>query len=141
MEETISLEYYYTTLPGSPELHTPYFPRPLHWHRRGRRRPGIYGGGPGPTLCLVSNGTVQRPRASGDAPRSGPVQSPTSIAESRLTGARHSLRSKGERGRLRQVAVDDESLDLGRAVAFKLSWARAVRFSRAGRRSAPVVCR
>jgi len=60
MEETISLEYYYTTLPGSPELHTPYFPRPLHWHRRGRRRPGIYGGGPGPTLCLVSNGTVQR---------------------------------------------------------------------------------
>ena len=82
-----------------------------------------------------------RHRASGDAPRSGPVQSPTSIAESRLTGARHSLRSKGERGRLRQVAVDDESLDLGRAVAFKLSWARAVRFSRAGRRSAPAVCR
>ena len=82
-----------------------------------------------------------RHRASGDAPRSGPVQSLTSIAESRLTGARHSLRSKGERGRLRQVAVDDESLDLGRAVAFKLGWARAVRFSRAGRRSAPVVCR
>ena len=51
MEETISLEYYYTTLPGSPELHTPYFPRPLHWHRRGRRRSGIYGGGSGPTLC------------------------------------------------------------------------------------------
>ena len=58
-----------------------------------------------------------------------------------MTGARHSLRSKGERGRLRQVAVDDESLDLGRAVAFKLSWARAGRLSRAGRRSAPLVCR
>ena len=57
-----------------------------------------------------------RHRASGDAPRSGPVQSPTSIAESRLTGARHSLRSKGGWGRLRQVAADDESLDLGRFV-------------------------
>ena len=57
-----------------------------------------------------------RHRASGDAPRSGPVQSPTSIAEPQLTGARHSLRSRGGRGRLRQVAVDDESLDPGRFV-------------------------
>ena len=67
-----------------------------------------------------------RHRASGDAPRSGPVQSPTSIAEPRLTGARHSLRSKGGRGRLRQVAVDDESLVVSTegGVSAWLSWPR-----------------